>query len=126
MAIGSLESPVSVSPVIVRVTRLPLQNLWDSSNGALEARKGRALSVHDIHGFLLRDRPVRFVVANVDAPLLWVELPDSFIFWNTQVRAHLYEASKPNVGDYPNGYYYVAHEWHLADGERIIALERHQ
>jgi len=125
MAIGSLESPVSAPLVAQRVTRLPLQNLWDD-NGSLEARKGRALSASDIHSFLLRDRPVRFVVANVDSPLLWVELPDSFLFWNTQVRVHLYEPAKQNVSDYSNGYYYVAHEWHLADGERIIGLERHQ
>lgn len=121
MGSGLLET---AAPQTTPVTRLPLEKLWDDK-GFVDARKERVLTASDIHGFLLRDKPRRFVVARHGYPLLWVDLSDSFTFWTSQVRLHLYDAGRPNTDDYPNSYYYAAYEWRLADDEPIIVLERH-
>ena len=67
------------------VTRLPLAELWDEA-GPVSAAKVRDLGAEDIRA-LLTAGPVRFVVANIAAPLRWVPVGECFQFWKAEVRS---------------------------------------
>ena len=105
------------------VVGLPLDSLWESG-GALGAAKGRELAQADIQA-LLRLGPVPFVVADVGEPLRWVRGAECFDFWKTDAQPHLHERARPYLEDYPDGYFYFAHEWRLQDGGTVVVLEKH-
>ena len=103
------------------VRQTPLSKLWTDREW-VKAQRGRNLTISDIKD-ILQVGPVRFVVANVGAPLEWIPLDECFRFW---------KSAKPNIAnleddvyleDYPFGFVYSATEWLEESGERIILLE---
>ncbi|BDI29998.1 hypothetical protein CCAX7_20490 [Capsulimonas corticalis] len=102
---------------------MPLDNLWNN-DGPLEAVKGRQLSKDDIKG-LLRLGPVSFVVVDTGHPMRWIAAKGCFDFWKSEAEVHLHEIARRYYSDYPEEYFYFAHEWILGDGVRIVVLEKH-
>ena len=102
------------------VTRLPLAELWGDA-GPVAADRRRGLSAADIRG-LLRAGPVRFVVANVGAPLRWVPAAECFRFWKAEVRSRVAGPDGARLEDFPGGYCYFASEWAPAEGPPVVVL----
>jgi hypothetical protein len=105
------------------VTHLPLRELW-RDNGFTTTSRGRWLTKDDI-AELLRIRLVQFVVANVGAPLQWIQLNDCCRFWKNEVNPHLAEDSKAVLDKFPGSYCYFASLWHDGVGATpIVVLEK--
>lgn len=102
------------------VTRLPLADLWNDA-GSMSATKVRELTGVDIRE-LLQAGPVRFVVANVAAPLRWVPANECFRYWKNEVQSRVADASEVHVDNYPGGYCYFASEWAAGDGPPVVLL----
>lgn len=71
---------------------------------------------------------MKFVVANVGAPLQWISAGDSHSFWKLEVRPHLVDQpDRPfDIYSFPEGYCYVDSEW-LGASEDLttVVLEQH-
>lgn len=104
------------------VTALPLLELW-TGRGPVEGHKVRDLEAADIRE-LLRVGSVRFVVAELDRPLRWLELQEGLTFWKQELRDHVCAGQRFYLEDYEGRFCYVASEWELASYERIVVLER--
>jgi hypothetical protein len=103
---------------------MPLQVLW-TDEGELPAQRGRRLDREAIRR-LLRNGPLRFVVANVGERLRWVSPDDRFGFWKVEVVPHLAETDRIRPDDFPDSMAYVASEWLAAENEPpIVLLEKH-
>jgi hypothetical protein len=99
------------------ITKLPLSRLTTPRGDA--ARQGDAgkMAIRD----LLRTGPVRFVVADVGAPLFWVPEADCFDFWKKEVQPHLAEPDqRAYLEQFPGEYLYFASQWN--DGASPIIL----
>ena len=106
------------------ITKLPLEELWDA-NGPVEAEPLAYLGAESIR-LMLRRGPVRFVVADVGARLLWIDAAKSHSFWKSEVRDHLAEGNRFELEDYPGAYAYSARSWHpTTTGPPIVVLEKH-
>src|SRR5689334_14436009 len=106
------------------VGRTPLVELWDDT-GSVSATRGRDLSANDIRE-LLRKGTIRFVAANVGAPLWWVPQAECFSFWKSELQPHLADPDGEwDLDDYPRGYCYLASEWQMEDGTPVVVLECH-
>jgi hypothetical protein len=105
------------------ITELPLQSLWNDS-GLVEASRCRDLSAIQLRE-LLRQGPVRFVVADVGTKPRWVPEAGCFDFWKSEVQAHLAEPDQEvHLERFPAGYCYFAAEWRGASGSPIVVLRR--
>src|SRR5215469_13005915 len=105
------------------VTHLPLRGLW-RDNGFTTTSRGRWLTQDDI-AELLRTGPVQFVVADVGAPLQWIQLHDCYRFWKDEVKPHLAEDSKAVLDEFPGSYCYFASLWDDGVGATpIVVLEK--
>jgi hypothetical protein len=106
------------------VTRLPLAELWDEA-GRVSLTKVRDVGAAAVAD-LLRDGPVRFVVADLGSGLSWVPADECYRFWKAEVKPRLVEPAAAEAGfrsgDYPGGYCYLASEWAGGPGP-VIALE---
>jgi hypothetical protein len=102
------------------VTRLPLADLWDDA-GSVRAAAVRDLTADDIRG-LLRDGPVRFVVADLGAPLRWVSAAECFPFWKAEVRSRVANPAGADLQEYPGGWCFFASEWGPVEGPPIVLL----
>ena len=107
------------------VTRLPLAQLDDAQADTRLVRK-RPLGREQV-AELLRQGPVRFVIASCGLPLVWVPLEDCYRFWKDEAKSHLVEPDVAETGfrleDLPGAYAYMAAEW----GETtwpVIVLEK--
>lgn len=74
---------------------------------------------------LLRDGPVKFVVANCGEHLKWVPVGDRFRFWKDEVKPRLVEPSveRFRLEDFPGEYCYVGTEWAGAGEVPVVLLE---
>jgi len=107
------------------VTTLPLRELW-LRDGARTSSRMEWLSTEDIRD-LLRAGPVTFVVADVGAPLRWIETKDYLQFWKSEIKQHLTNSSeKLFLNDFPDSYCYSASRWE-GTGLRypVVLLEKH-
>jgi hypothetical protein len=102
------------------VTRLPLSELWDEA-GPVSAVRGRDLTPADIRE-LLQAGPVRFVVANVAAPLQWVPAGECFRFWKAEVQSRMASPGGVDLENFSGGYCYFASEWAAGDGPPVVLL----
>ncbi len=73
---------------------------------------------------LLRAGPIRFVLAEIDRPVHWLELDESFTFWKAKLRDHVCEGERFYLENYPGGYCFAASESELPTTERVVVLER--
>jgi hypothetical protein len=105
------------------VTSMPLAELWSDSD-PVDALRGRGVTAVDIRALLQAGR-VRFVVADIAAPLRWVPEADCFTFWKAEVQPHLADVTGSSLDDFPDGYCYFAAEWVASGGSPIVVLERH-
>ena len=106
------------------VERTPLIELWDDT-GSVATARGRDLSADDVREWL-RQGAVRFVVANIGEPLLWIPQSERFSFWKCELEPHLADPKDQwHLDDFPQGYCYVAREWQAEDGTAIVVLECH-
>ena len=99
---------------------MPLSELWADWK-KVTAQRGRRLTTADITA-ILRVGPVRFVVADVGAPLEWIPLDDCFRFWKS-VKSNIADEEKIRLGNYQDEFAYLVTEWFEESGERIILLE---
>ena len=99
------------------ITKLPLSR-FSTPHG--EATRVGDVGSDDIRD-LLRAGPVRFVVADVGAPLRWVPEADCFDEWKREFQPHLAEPNqKVYLGQFPGAYAYLASQWD--DGSSPIIL----
>jgi len=108
------------------VTGIPLSEVWDE-HGQVSAERLRSLAQEDLRQ-LVQAGTVKFVVANAGHPLRWVSSEESQVFWKLEVRPHLVvEPDRPfDIYGYPEGYCYVASEWHATnETQTIVVLEQH-
>ncbi len=105
------------------ITELPLRSLWDD-RGLLRAAWDRDLAAVQLRE-LLRQGPVRFVVAEVVARPRWVPEAACFDFWKAEVKPHLAEPDRGAVDleRFPGGYCYFASEWRGAGGSPVVVLQ---
>lgn len=102
------------------VIRLPLTELWDDA-GPVAASRRRDLTAADIRELLQRG-PVRFVVADVAAPLRWVPAGDCFRFWKAEVQSRVADPGGASLDESPSGYGYFASEWGPTEGPPVVVL----
>ena len=98
------------------VTHLPLRDLW-RDNGLTTNARGRSFTKDDITD-LLRTGLVQFVIADVGAPLQWIQLHDCHRFWKNEVRPHLAADSKAILDEFPGSSCYFASLWDDRVGAR--------
>ena len=99
------------------ITKLPISRLTTPRGDA--TRLGDAGSEAILA--LLRAGAVRFVVADVGAPLHWVPEADCFELWKNEVKPHLAEPDQRiYLEQFPGAYAYVASRWD--DGATPIIL----
>lgn len=106
------------------VTRLPLHELW-RGEGSVISERARLLASDDVMK-LLRNGRVRFVVADVGASLLWVPTTECFEFWKGEAKPHLAKSQERiRLGEFVDGYCYIASEWVGRDTLPVVLLEKH-
>jgi hypothetical protein len=104
------------------VTSMPLTELWNECDGLVVTRL-RSLSAEDLKE-LLRQGPVRFVVAEVGKKLQRKAETHCFEFWEKEVIPNLLPPDTSVVlEDFPGEYGYFASEWQFVNGSPIILLE---
>lgn len=105
------------------VVGIPMPELWDE-RGPVFAVRGSDLSLETLCE-LLRQGPVRFVVADVGCPLRWFAAEECFAFWKSEVRSRLAAlGASADLGSFPGGYCYFLSEWLPSEGTPIVLLER--
>jgi len=97
-------------------------NLRDENGAVVEGKKRFDLTASDILS-LIREAAIRFVVAYSRTDFRWIDLADCYKFWKDEVKAHHCKGDRIYLEDYPGEYCYVASEWQLESGERMIVLE---
>ena len=110
---------------LIIVTKLPLEHLWQGSK--LEVgRRLCALTADEITS-ILRDGPVRFVVADVGHKLRWIAPAECYEFWKSEVKPNLANAgSRMSLDSFPQAYCFMASAWEISGtSEQVILLERH-
>jgi len=110
-----------LDPKLRIVTSIPLAELWTDA-GPLAAQRIRYLASDDLHG-LLRQGPLRFVLADCGKPLRWIEHSACYDFWKEEVKPRLASPDTFSPEDYPDGHCYLASEWATDDGESAILVE---
>lgn len=108
-----------------KVTRLPLDRLWDD-DGDIQAQRERYLSVTLLRE-MLRQYPVEFFVADIGHPLRRVAMKDSYQFWKSEVAANFVDdpETRFHLGDFPGQFAYIASEWSGEIQTPIVLLEKH-
>jgi hypothetical protein len=105
------------------VSQMPLAELWND-HGIVAAEKVRELGLSEIV-LMLREEPVRFVVADIGDHLQWVSLEHCYEFWKSEVKEHLAQPdAKTYPEDFPGEYCYFASEWKADVGEPIVLLAK--
>jgi hypothetical protein len=105
------------------VTRLPIEELWNSS-GPISTIKVRDLDAEQIRE-LLRTAQVRIIVAELGAPLKWIPNSETYDFWKQECKPRLADPdAQVSLEDFPGEYCYFASEWEAYDGAIIVLLER--
>ena len=99
---------------------MPLVELWDDA-GPVVAAEIRDLVADDIRD-LLRAGPVRFVVANLGAPIRWIPAGECYRFWKAEVQPWVADRIGADLDNYPGGYCYFASEWAVGDGPPVVLL----
>ncbi len=113
-----------MDPALRVVTHLPLVELWNEM-GSVPSTRERDLDAAGIRQ-MLRVRPVRFVIAELDKPLRWLATSECFQFWTSELRDHVCSGVRYYLDDYPGAYCYAASEWQLSGSrEPVVVLERH-
>lgn len=110
-----------MDPALRVVTRIPMTELWNEA-GPLSGSRGEALTLADLQQRLRRG-PVRFVVADLGAPLRWLPASACFDFWKSEAKEHIADPETIRYEDFPDGYCYVASKWRLEAGQTIVLLE---
>ncbi len=109
------------------VTQLPLTTLWDTS-GEIQLDKKRDVGCEEVAD-LLRQGPVRFLLADCGHPLTWVPAEDGYRFWKEVVKTRLVEPGLANnefrLEDFPGEYCFVGTEWGGRDQVPVVLLEMH-
>lgn len=99
------------------ITTLPLTRLTTPSSDATCVGDVGTDSIRD----LLRAGSVRFVVADVGAPLRRVPEAECFDEWKREIQPHLAEPDQAvYLEQFPGGYAYFASQWD--DGSSSIIL----
>lgn len=110
-----------MDPTLHIVTHIPLAELWDDT-GPIAGSRSASLTADDLRR-RLRQGPVRFVVADLDAPLNWLPASACYDFWKLELKARLAETKEFYLEDFPDEYCYLASEWRLDAGDTVILLE---
>ena len=106
-----------------KVSCLPAEEVW-AGDRLVSTIKVRDLKASDLID-LLRSGAVRFVVADVGKPYLWIPNNEGYDFWKGEVKGHLADPeSEVALEDFPDEYCYFASEWKTYDGEMIILLTK--
>jgi hypothetical protein len=104
-------------PTGMKVTRLPLSRLPTHLG---EATRLGDLGAEAIRN-LLKAGPVRFVIADVGAPLHWVPEGDCFKTWKRDILLHVADPDQiAYLERFPGDYVYFASQWD--DGSIPIVL----
>ena len=99
------------------ITRLPPSRLTTPRGDATRLGDAGSEAIRD----LLRVGAVRFVFADVGAPLHWVPEGDCLDVWKKEVQQHLAEpAQQVCLEQFPGEYAYFASRWD--DGAKPIIL----
>jgi hypothetical protein len=98
-----------------RVTRLPLDELWDQTGTRAASVVRDDLTEQDIQQ-LLRRGPVQFVEIRMSERPNWIPLDEQFEFWKQRLQPRLTQWG-PEERIYTDEFpVYVASEWSI-DGE---------
>jgi hypothetical protein len=108
------------------VMQTPMEQLFDQEQ-SLKLQRVRDLGSADIKS-LLRQGPLRFVVAAVGRPLQWIEEAKAFEYWKNRVINNLVEPKDGSVRfrleDFPSEFAFAASEWKGAQYQ-VVLLEMH-
>jgi hypothetical protein len=104
------------------VTKLPLDELWNDE-GQVGATRGRDLAADDVRTRLREG--ARGVVATIGAPLRWSHGVELFDWWKSEAKPRLIdpEGEAWRREDLPDERGWLASEWRLADGAKVVSFE---
>lgn len=104
------------------IMQLPLAELRDDQAPLTRQRDVGKEQIAE----LLRQGPVRFVVADCGHPLRWIAIEDRFRFWKDKVQPYLVEpdAAEIHLEDFPDEYCFRASEWAGGGSGPVVLLER--
>lgn len=107
------------------VCRLPLDRLLLRDCSTLAVRVGDVGADEIVER--LRRQSVRFVVAEVGAPLNWIPIHERFRFWKESVRPRVAspEVSGFRLDEFPGEYAFRASLWEAEGHAPIVLLERY-
>jgi len=107
---------------IVRV--LPLKSL-SSPSVPMGAERKRDLSKSNISNLLRQSRVVQFIVVDVGQVPMEIPKDECHRFWKEDVKSHVADSARIELGEFEGGYCYFASEWGLdREGVPLVVLEK--
>jgi hypothetical protein len=105
------------------VNKIPLDCLWTESI-LLEAKRIKYLNQQEVSE-ILKNGPIRFVIANVGDKLIWTDLEKSFEIYKTGIKdVIISDIDKINLDSLTYGFGYLASLWAEPSKKSIILLEK--
>ena len=106
------------------VTELPLSSIWNSTE-ELDATRISYLTKEEIIE-ILREKPVKLVIASIGEKPEWIDSPDLFNFWKEFLSPQLVSNQHSfSLDDFPGNYAFVASLWECQKHPVIILFEKY-
>jgi hypothetical protein len=77
---------------------------------------------------LLRTSTLRFVIADMGQPLMWISGDEVFRFWKDEAKSRIVPREAIvgfHLEEFPGEYAYVASEWMAKSQPPVVVLARH-
>jgi hypothetical protein len=105
------------------VDKIPLDCLW-TEDILLEAKRIKYLNQKEVSE-ILKNGPIRFVIANVGDKLIWTDLGESYKIYKTEIKDFIIsDIDKIDLDTLTHGFGYLASLWADLSENSIILLEK--
>lgn len=105
------------------VKQIPLDALW-TEDRELDVKRVKYLDSNEIAA-ILKNGPVRFIIANVGDKLLWQDLESCYQLYKNEIRSHLIPPNSAiDLDHFEGGYGYLASQWSDYLDVPIILMEK--
>ncbi|WP_290789688.1 hypothetical protein [Flavihumibacter sp. UBA7668] len=106
------------------VTELPLSSIWNSTE-ELDATRISYLTKEEIIE-ILREKPVKLVIASIGEKPEWIDSADQFKIWNKTLSPRLVSNQHTfSLDDFPGNYGFLASLWEYQKYSAIILFEKY-
>ena len=106
------------------VNKIPLDALWTEEQ-FLEAKRLKYLNQKEVSE-ILKNGPIRFVIANVGNKLIWTDLGESYKIYKTEIKDFIIsDIDKIDLDTLTHGFGYLASLWaDPSEKNSIVLLEK--